>query len=175
MAAKRPGGLLEIFAMGLRPLNDQETDSQDFRSAKEARRVCLLAGEPTSWGTSIHSDAENATGLPSLAAQVVNAAERGDCPKLYPTGCADFCASDVRDPFADFRFFRAPETRLKRKKHRGFVMAGGLGFEPRLTESESAVLPLNYPPTKYLKILCFLVGFANAGKTNRSFANRGLI
>ena len=25
-------------------------------------------------------------------------------------------------------------------------MAGGLGFEPRLTESESAVLPLNYPP-----------------------------
>src|SRR5262249_20079216 len=27
-----------------------------------------------------------------------------------------------------------------------FQMAGGLGFEPRLTESESAVLPLNYPP-----------------------------
>jgi hypothetical protein len=26
-------------------------------------------------------------------------------------------------------------------------MAGGPGFEPRLTESESAVLPLNYPPT----------------------------
>src|SRR5260370_33880515 len=25
-------------------------------------------------------------------------------------------------------------------------LAGGLGFEPRLTESESAVLPLNYPP-----------------------------
>lgn len=25
-------------------------------------------------------------------------------------------------------------------------MAGGPGFEPRLTESESAVLPLNYPP-----------------------------
>ena len=28
------------------------------------------------------------------------------------------------------------------------VVAGGLGFEPRLTESESAVLPLNYPPTR---------------------------
>jgi hypothetical protein len=27
-------------------------------------------------------------------------------------------------------------------------MAGGLGFEPRLTESESAVLPLNYPPVR---------------------------
>jgi hypothetical protein len=25
-------------------------------------------------------------------------------------------------------------------------MAGELGFEPRLTESESAVLPLNYSP-----------------------------
>src|SRR6266542_6233770 len=28
----------------------------------------------------------------------------------------------------------------------GVGLAGGLGFEPRLTESESAVLPLNYPP-----------------------------
>jgi hypothetical protein len=27
-----------------------------------------------------------------------------------------------------------------------FQLAGGPGFEPRLTESESAVLPLNYPP-----------------------------
>ena len=26
------------------------------------------------------------------------------------------------------------------------MLAGGPGFEPRLTESESAVLPLNYPP-----------------------------
>ena len=28
----------------------------------------------------------------------------------------------------------------------GDILAGGPGFEPRLTESESAVLPLNYPP-----------------------------
>lgn len=28
----------------------------------------------------------------------------------------------------------------------GSFLAGGPGFEPRLTESESAVLPLNYPP-----------------------------
>ncbi len=27
-------------------------------------------------------------------------------------------------------------------------MAGGLGFEPRLTESESAVLPLDDPPSE---------------------------
>ena len=26
------------------------------------------------------------------------------------------------------------------------IMAGALGFEPRLTESESAVLPLDDPP-----------------------------
>ena len=26
-------------------------------------------------------------------------------------------------------------------------MAGGLGFEPRFSESESDVLPLNYPPS----------------------------
>src|SRR5262245_39725874 len=34
---------------------------------------------------------------------------------------------------------------LMRSAHR-VGLAGGLGFEPRLTESESAVLPLNYPP-----------------------------
>src|SRR6266850_72770 len=27
-------------------------------------------------------------------------------------------------------------------------LAGGLGFEPRFSESESDVLPLNYPPLK---------------------------
>src|SRR5713101_6726943 len=30
----------------------------------------------------------------------------------------------------------------------GFELAGGLGFEPRLAESESAVLPLDDPPTR---------------------------
>ena len=35
------------------------------------------------------------------------------------------------------------------------IMAGELGFEPRLTESESAVLPLNYSP-KPLRFLGFL-------------------
>jgi hypothetical protein len=34
----------------------------------------------------------------------------------------------------------------KCRKYRRLWVAGGLGFEPRLTESESAVLPLNYPP-----------------------------
>jgi hypothetical protein len=32
-------------------------------------------------------------------------------------------------------------------------MAGELGFEPRLTESESAVLPLNYSPPKVRQYL----------------------
>ena len=32
-------------------------------------------------------------------------------------------------------------------------MAGGLGFEPRKTESESAVIPFHHPPTMQLKSL----------------------
>jgi hypothetical protein len=35
---------------------------------------------------------------------------------------------------------------LEKSKKRSGSMAGELGFEPRLTESESAVLPLNYSP-----------------------------
>src|SRR5205814_6523730 len=34
-----------------------------------------------------------------------------------------------------------------REKTRRNQMAGGLGFEPRLAESESAVLPLDDPPS----------------------------
>ncbi len=34
----------------------------------------------------------------------------------------------------------------------GFCMAGGLGFEPRLTESESVVLPLDDPPRVYQRL-----------------------
>src|ERR671912_59738 len=37
--------------------------------------------------------------------------------------------------------------RAKLAIHLYYQLAGGLGFEPRLTESESAVLPLNYPPS----------------------------
>jgi hypothetical protein len=32
--------------------------------------------------------------------------------------------------------------------HRCVLLAGGLGFEPRLAESESAVLPLDDPPSR---------------------------
>jgi hypothetical protein len=39
---------------------------------------------------------------------------------------------------------KAPESGRAKKLERG--VAGGLGFEPRLTESESAVLPLDDPP-----------------------------
>jgi hypothetical protein len=40
------------------------------------------------------------------------------------------------------------ELSFFRASHWNFlgVVAGELGFEPRLTESESAVLPLNYSP-----------------------------
>jgi hypothetical protein len=38
-------------------------------------------------------------------------------------------------------------------------MAGGLGFEPRFSESESDVLPLNYPPPKGLILLRYFSEF----------------
>jgi hypothetical protein len=38
-------------------------------------------------------------------------------------------------------------------------MAGELGFEPRLTESESAVLPLNYSPPNARQYLDIFRGF----------------
>jgi hypothetical protein len=43
-------------------------------------------------------------------------------------------------------------------------LAGGPGFEPGLTESESAVLPLNYPPTRWK---------AKFGRMDVSEARRG--
>ena len=42
-------------------------------------------------------------------------------------------------------------------------MAGGLGFEPRLAESESAVLPLDDPPSALaLGVLRAPAGFATS-------------
>ena len=35
------------------------------------------------------------------------------------------------------------------EQNQAVELAGGPGFEPRLTESESAVLPLNYPPVSH--------------------------
>ena len=40
-------------------------------------------------------------------------------------------------------------------------VAGELGFEPRLTESESAVLPLNYSPPDELYSNMFFKSFTN--------------
>ena len=37
-------------------------------------------------------------------------------------------------------------------EQRAFLVAGGLGFEPRLAESESAVLPLDDPPPIHMWI-----------------------
>src|SRR5947208_6450201 len=42
----------------------------------------------------------------------------------------------------------APPFQAKASIYLRRSLAGGLGFEPRLTESESAVLPLNYPPVR---------------------------
>ncbi len=47
---------------------------------------------------------------------------------------------------ATARFSRGWLTKTQRPDW----LVGGLGFEPRLTESESAVLPLNYPPKHFV-------------------------
>ncbi len=52
----------------------------------------------------------------------------------------------------------AGARRLKTK------VAGGPGFEPRLTESESAVLPLNYPPSKPLWFFAFSESYSIRGQ-----------
>src|SRR5690606_25512844 len=41
-----------------------------------------------------------------------------------------------------------PTSQTRKPRHEGgaFCLAGGLGFEPRFTESESVVLPLDDPP-----------------------------
>jgi hypothetical protein len=57
-------------------------------------------------------------------------------------------------------------------------MAGELGFEPRLTESESAVLPLNYSPTILMLHQCLVAavfqiighGFPNSGSRGPKYA-----
>ena len=67
---------------------------------------------------------------------------------LHPGGQRLRLSPSVRRR-ANARKYRDYSRDRKNRKNaavsRGFV-AGGPGFEPRLTESESAVLPLNYPP-----------------------------
>jgi hypothetical protein len=50
-------------------------------------------------------------------------------------------------------------------------MAGELGFEPRLTESESAVLPLNYSPPNCVHYQQLELAVLQIRQ--RSFANLG--
>ena len=66
-------------------------------------------------------------------------------------------------------FLAHPENTVKRRHW----LAGGPGFEPRLTESESAVLPLNYPPPKKLKNNSFFGGFTNPSRKFYKSAGRG--
>ena len=65
----------------------------------------------------------------------------------HSADCAGFCASAVRRPFRFFEFVRGAKGGSKSPKHRRLLLAGELGFEPRFSESESDVLPLNYSPT----------------------------
>ena len=70
------------------------------------------------------------------------------CRKAAKLGLLSrFCTTDVH---VLYRLGRRGRDVEKSQILRGFALAGGPGFEPRLTESESAVLPLNYPPPKQL-------------------------
>ena len=74
-------------------------------------------------------------------------------PKINALRFAMIGASTGRGrdrPKANLRKFRGYSNDCQNQKYEaisGGFLAGGPGFEPRLTESESAVLPLNYPPT----------------------------
>src|ERR1700674_1847014 len=48
-------------------------------------------------------------------------------------------------PRGSFKTIPASEETTNTQRFEAGSLAGGPGFEPRLTESESAVLPLNYP------------------------------
>src|SRR5215470_12257901 len=94
---------------------------------------------------------------------------------LTPNGYARRVAEHTPETKTGTRFARwslktgHSVPRRKREKAQGDQLAGGPGFEPRLTESESAVLPLNYPPPKQLMNNGFFGGFLIRGE---SFANR---
>src|SRR5690348_6701746 len=82
--------------------------------------------------------------------------QRGAVPTFVP--------ASVRVPFRFFRFFRGSEVMMFCRKHRYLLLAGELGFEPRLTESESAVLPLNYSPPDAPAIASQFWRFYNPGR-----------
>jgi hypothetical protein len=76
-------------------------------------------------------------------------------PAPRPSGSLEGCAHRlscrcVSNPGA-LAFDPSPDQNEKGPHQAGpVVLAGGLGFEPRLTESESVVLPLDDPPKTYL-------------------------
>ena len=58
---------------------------------------------------------------------------------------------------ADSRTIAVPGEPVRWRRMSGSELAGGLGFEPRLAESESAVLPLDDPPTGNSKLArCYI-------------------
>ena len=81
-------------------------------------------------------------------------------PKINALRFAMIGASTGRGrdrPKANLRKFRGYSNDCQNQKYEaisGGFLAGGPGFEPRLTESESAVLPLNYPPQRPQRDAC---------------------
>src|SRR5262245_50706290 len=66
-----------------------------------------------------------------------------------PTAFSPNCAAIPRrsaPPGTSGSPLRRPRVQLVEASKTRSVLAGGPGFEPRLTGSEPVVLPLNYPP-----------------------------
>ena len=101
----------------------------NFGSYRSWRKVSELLGSCNGWGTRIDSLALVARAHPFGA------------PRCGVQNRAAILSND--------RFSSSQSPSRKRKTSlaaRSTFMAGGLGFEPRLAESESAVLPLDDPP-----------------------------
>ena len=55
------------------------------------------------------------------------------------------------------------------------MLAGGLGFEPRLAESESAVLPLDDPPSSWCGAPCLVPLRAREPPYSKGLAGRKVL
>ena len=123
-----------------------------FRRPQPSRLSSAIMASPATF----RQAAPNAIALPGICAKAMNSHTRITRPIPGPRPCrADVAGApsfaiafhgDRVEP--DQALTPRPQPKQKRARwmRARFCLAGGLGFEPRLAESESAVLPLDDPP-----------------------------
>ena len=156
--------------------------SQRFR---QLRRVGISGKSPNAparprWRIRLRR-AERGAMRPSADPAAAASSQGKQEPRVYPVSLTS--RRDGAGPPAS-----VSRTLAEWRKHWQRKVAGGPGFEPRLTESESAVLPLNYPPSmarraplgqccniegRGLRQECFAGVFAGATRGNRRPALTG--